>query len=438
MTSPMLVLFALAAVVLFALWLEANTRPFRKIGAAATAILLALTLSNLGVIPGESPVYDFLLGQAVIAGIVLILLNVSLSSIKDAGATMLAAFGIGAVGSALGAVIMAFVVARPIGRDAWRLSGQFAATYIGGGMNFAAVGQQLGTRSDLFTAGIAADVIVTAIWLVACLVIPEIFAGRRNSRRAAVVPHQGPVRTGEPRAVAAQPAAEPPAAEPSAGEPSVAEPSAAEPPATDPPATDPPATDPPAATAATGGSGMDVLLQSSGVPLKLADFAGLASLTLGIMWLSDVLASLVPAVPKLIWLTTVVLLLAQLPLVRKLSGNVVIGNFLLLLFLASNGAKSVISHIVQVGPAIFYFAAGTVAIHGLIIFGIGFALKMDGDLLAVASQANVGGSATAMALAGARRRTELILPGIAVGMLGNALGNYAGIAIAYLARALLG
>ena len=221
--------------------------------------------------------------------------------------------------------------------------------------------------------------IVTAIWLVACLVIPELFARREGTGPAPVV---RPASDGRP--------------------------------------------------------GLDAQLQSSGVPLTLTDFAGLASLTLGIMWASDVLGAHWPAVPKIIWLTTIVLLVAQVPLVRRLSGSVVMGNFLLLLFLASNGAKSVISHIVEVGPAIFYFAAGTVAIHGVIIFGLGFALRMNGDLLAIASQANVGGSTTAMALAGARRRPDLILPGVAVGMLGNAFGNYIGIAIAYLARSLLG
>ena len=381
MTSPVLILFTLAAVVLASLWLEANTRAFRKIGAAATAILLALVLSNTGAIPGQSPVYDFLLGQAVIAGIILILLNVSLDSIRQAGAPMLAAFALGAAGSALGAVVMAHVVHAPIGADTWKLSGQFTATYIGGGMNFAAVGQQLDTRSDLFTAGIAADVIVTAIWLVACLVVPELFARRAGTG-------VGPVGT-----VAA----------------------------------DDPAQD-----------GLAARLQSSGVPLRLTDFAGLASVTLGVMWLADVLTALAPAIPRIIWLTTLVLALAQLPIIRRLSGSVVIGNFLLLLFLASNGAKSVVSHIVDVGPAIVWFAAGTVAIHGAILFGIGWLLKMNGDLLAVASQANVGGAATAMALAGARRRPELILPGVAVGMLGNAVGNYAGIVIALAVRRMLG
>ena len=383
--TPILVAFSLATVVLAALWLESHVKPFRKIGSAATAILLALTLSNSGILPGESPVYDFLLGRAVIAGIVLILLNVRLSSLRDAGGPMLAAFALGAVGSCVGAVVMALAVHSAMSNEAWKLSGQFTATYIGGGMNYAAVGQELATRADLFTAGIAADVIVTAFWLVACLVIPEILGSRQKT---ALAP--------------------------------------------------PPATPPMPALPTLGTPGLDVQLRSSGVPLTLLDFVGLTAVTVGTMWVSEVLAALVPSLPRIIWLTTVVLVLAQVPIIRRLSGGVVLGNFLVLLFLASNGAKSVVSRIVEVGPAIFYFAAGTVAIHGLIIFGIGRLLRMNGDVLSIASQANVGGSTTAMALAGARRRPDLILPGVAVGILGNALGNYAGIAIAFLSRSLLG
>lgn len=379
-TDPILLTCALAAVVLASVWLADSVRMLRKIGSAATAILIALVLSNVGVLPGESPVYDFLLGRGVIAGIVLVLLNVDIRSVRSAGAPMLAAFALGAVGSIVGAVVMASLVGSSMGSDAARLAGQFSATYIGGGMNYAAVGQALGTRSDLFSAGIAADVIVTAVWLVACLTLPELF-----QRRAGAT--DGAATQGMP--------------------------------------------------AAGDSLGLDRLLGSSGTPMTLFDFAGLTTVTLGTMAASELLAVLWPAMPKVLWLTTLTLLLAQIPLIRRLSGGVVLGNFLLLLFLASNGAKSVIARIVEVGPAIFYFAAGTVVIHGLIIFGIGFAFKFNGDLLAVASQANVGGSTTAMALAGSRRRTDLILPGVVAGMLGNAIGNYVGVGVAWVTGTLL-
>ena len=172
--------------------------------------------------------------------------------------------------------------------------------------------------------------------------------------------------------------------------------------------------------------------------MSLTDFAGLSAVTFGTMAVAEMLTTVWPAVPRVLWITTVALVLAQAPMVRRLSGGVVLGNFIILLFLASNGAKSVVSLIVEVGPPLFFFAAGTVAIHGLIIFGVGLALKIDVDVLSIASQATVGGPTTAMALAGSRRRSDLILPGVIAGLLGYALGNYAGIGMAHFMRALIG
>ena len=113
------------------------------------------------------------------------------------------------------------------------------------------------------------------------------------------------------------------------------------------------------------------------------------------------------------------------------------GNYLLLLFLASNGAQSVIANIINVGPAVFYFALGTVTIHGVVIFGVGRMMRIDPGTLAIASQANVGGSASAMAMASARGYADRILPGVAVGLLGYAGGNYLGIVVAKLIKGFL-
>ena len=116
----------------------------------------------------------------------------------------------------------------------------------------------------------------------------------------------------------------------------------------------------------------------------------------------------------------------------------VLGNYLVLLFLASNGAQSVVANIVRVGPSVFYFACVTVACHGLVLFGFGRLLKMDLGTLAVASQANVGGAASAMAMASARGYGDRLLPGVAVGLFGYAVGNYLGFAVAALMQNLLG
>ncbi|HKJ01314.1 MAG TPA: hypothetical protein VJ997_02635, partial [Longimicrobiales bacterium] len=61
-SDPTAIFFVLAAVVAAALALEVRFRFFRAFGAALVGILLGMVLSNAGLIPGESPAYDFLMG----------------------------------------------------------------------------------------------------------------------------------------------------------------------------------------------------------------------------------------------------------------------------------------------------------------------------------------------------------------------------------------
>ena len=90
------------------------------------------------------------------------------------------------------------------------------------------------------------------------------------------------------------------------------------------------------------------------------------------------------------------------------------------------------------GPTLFPFALVSVATHGLVIFGVGRLLRLNAGTLAVASQANIGGAASAVAIASARGYGDELLPGIAVALAGYAVGNYFGFGMGILARTLLG
>ncbi len=388
-SDPTAVFFILATVVTVAVALEARLRLFRSLGSALVGILIAMLLSNLGLIPGSSPVYDFLGGPAVSAGIALILLSVDVRTIFKAGPTMLAAFGVGALGSAAGASVAAFMLSDAVGPESWKLAGQYTATYTGGGANFAAVGAALDTSGELFSAGIAADVIMTAIWMAVCLAAPLVFGKRTDNAGPMLAPGE---------------------------------------------AADPEEAD---ADGETSASLYQRLYGSTG-SMRLSDVAALTGVVFASLWGADLLAGVFPRIPSVLWLTTIALLLAQLKPVKQLRGAAVIGNYLVLLFLASNGASSVIANIVAVGPPIFYFALTTIAVHGTVIFGLGRLVGLDVKTLAVASQANVGGPASAMALASARGYTKLLLPGVAVGLLGYAVGNYAGFAVATVIRGMIG
>jgi len=379
--DPFAVFLALAAVVFVAIQLERRVGVFRSLGAALVGILLAMLLSNIGILPGTSPTYQFLMGTGVNLAIALILLSVDLGSVLKAGSGMLAAFGIGALGTAVGAITGGLLLSGVVGPETWKLAGQFTGTYTGGGANFAALGRAFETSADLFSAATAADVIVTAVWMAACLTVP-VLLGR---------PKQG---QGEGAPVAGE----------SSGE---------------------------------GQLTLERTLQSSVKPVLLGDTAALVAIAVGAVWGADKLAGLLP-IHEVLWLTTIVLILAQVPAVKALSGSALFGNYLLLLFLASNGARSVIANLVAMGPPVFYYAIITVALHGVVIFGIGRLARLDFATLAVASQANVGGAASAIALAGARGYTDQLVPGVAVGLLGYAVGNYLGFVVAAMMRGMLG
>lgn len=377
-TDPFAVFLALAAVVFTAVWLESRYRFFRTASAGLLCLTFGMLLSNSGILPGDAEAYNQLGTIWVNAAIVLILLAVDLKTIRQAGSRMLGAFGIGAIGTMTGVAAATLLWSGAVGPEAWKLSGQFTGTYIGGGANFYALGSAFSTDPAVMSGAVAADVIVTVAWLAACLTLPAIL-----SRRRADAADAGPLPGDQPMT-------------------------------------------------------LEQRLKESGESLRVMDFFGLASITLGVMVAAQFLGGLVPAIPSVLWLTTIALILGHTPWVRGLRGAPVLGNALILLFLAGNGAQSLVSEMLAAGPALFLYALTTVGVHGLVIFGVGRLLRFDFGTLAVASQANIGGAASAVAIASARGYGDKLLPGIAVALAGYAVGNYLGFGVGTIARGLLG
>jgi uncharacterized membrane protein len=379
-TEPVGHFFLIAAVVHVALLLQRRFAVFRSLGSALVVIVTGILLSNTGILPGQSPFYDFMTRTGVNIAILLVLLSVDLESLRQAGPRMLAAFGLGALGSIVGAIVAALLFSRQVGPETWKLTGGFAGTYIGGGVNFAALATAFETSSDVFTAALASDVILTAAWLAVCLSIPTPVARDRQVVKSA--------EASDERAAAEL-------------------------------------------------VRVERSLYESGQPLTLVHVAGLGAYVLGALWLTQFLSSLFPTVPGVLWLSTLALAAAQVRPLRALPGSAMLGNYMLLLFITCNGARSVVANIMQMGPSIFYFAAFALMVHAVVIFGLGRLLKIDLPSLVVASSANIGSPVSAIAVASARGYTDRLLPGVVVGLVGYAIGNYVGVVVGALARRLL-
>ena len=162
----------IAGATALAFWLDWKVPAFSKIGASLLALIVGAILSNAGLIPATSPVYDTIAGPVTMVAIAWLLLAVNLSDLKLAGPRMVAAFGIAVMGTALGAFVGALVFADAIGADTWRLAGTLTGTYSGGSLNFVAVGRGLELPAALFAGATAADATMTAVWLAATLMLP--------------------------------------------------------------------------------------------------------------------------------------------------------------------------------------------------------------------------------------------------------------------------
>jgi uncharacterized membrane protein len=145
--------------------------------------------------------------------------------------------------------------------------------------------------------------------------------------------------------------------------------------------------------------------------------------------ISDGIKVFFPQIPFMLTISTIGIVLAQLKFISELKGSHTLGLYLVYIFLAVIGAYCEISSVIELkdtGITLLLFTSVAVLIHGLVMILLGRQLYKDWDMIAIASQANIGGGATAIALAETFEREELVLPAILVGTLGNALGTYLG------------
>ncbi len=141
--DPLLVAALIAGTTALAFWLDHRFATLSKVGAALMALFFGAVISNIGLVPQESPVYGVIEGPVVSLAIVYLLLSVRLADLKQAGPMMVALFVVASFGTALGALVGALIFSGGIGAVTWKLAGAFTGTYTGGSLNFAAVGRGL-------------------------------------------------------------------------------------------------------------------------------------------------------------------------------------------------------------------------------------------------------------------------------------------------------
>lgn len=373
LSQPFEIIILITSSIAISYMLEARFQLARRIGAVMILITLGLLLANLGLVPHESAVYDHTFRYVIPISIALLLLRVRLVELKSIDRRMVLLFLIGAAGTCLGSLATFWFFGSRLGAEAWKLSAQLTASYIGGGENAVAIGTSLNISRDLFTAAFAADNIVTAAWMMIGLSAPfglaRLFSSEVSDRDIdSAKEHSAPFTSRE-------------------------------------------------------------FLPSLFYSLAIAGIIVIAS-----QWIGDTIKAtgILSWNTSIIWVTTFSLIAAQLPWHNRFKVSYLLGTVLFNYFFFVLGAISSIKEIIRLGPVVLVYVSTVVAIHGIILFGFGKLMKAPIGQLLIASQACIGGPSTAVALAEANDWPHLVVPGIILGVTGYAIGNYAGFLIALL------
>ena len=374
-TSNTIYVLAVLFLMLILASQAAKTKGGKQVGASLLVIVFTAVAANLKLIPSASnsiPLYDSIFTYIAPISIFFLLLNVNLASIRKAGLPMIGLFLIGSVMTTLG-ILLAWIIISPentLGEDAQIIAGMLTGTYTGGSVNFNAIALEYDFQKKgvLYAGTIAVDNVVTTLWIIVTLTIPIFMHKIWKSKKQDVAKAQPIAKRTE--------------------------------------------------------SAIDMH------SLVWLSFLGVAAFLV-----SDLLSEYLPKVPFILILSTLGILLAQIPAVSKLKGSHTLGLFLVNLFLAVIGAYcelSAVSALKEIGVSLLLFTSIAVLLHGIGTVLIGGLFYRDWQMIAIVSQANVGGGTTAIALAETFKRNELILPAILVGTLGNALGTYLGFLVIYL------
>lgn len=387
MSVVLLPLYLLLPAVLIILcqrlpWLD-------KAGVVVLSFTLGILLSASGLLPTGDDIRAL---QSTLAEVSVALALPLLVFSMDVGAALrLAGNTLKSLGLALLAVMLVSTVAAmlfaPHLNDIWQIAGMSVGAYTGGGPNMAAIKTAIGADDTLFTTMITYDILLSAMYLLFVMTIAKpIFSRLLPAFKAPEQEHDHSAfsHLADETANAYKPLLR---------------------------------------LALLPKTVLGLLL--AGVIVGAA--VGIAKLVPGSM------ASAI----AIIAITTLGVAASFVPSVRNLPNSYPLGMYLILIFCFTTGSMTDTNILTSLNMALFGYISciliGAMVLQALLCRW----LKIDTDTFLITASAAIMSVPFIPVIAGALKNRAIIVPGFAAAIIGYVLGNYLGIAVAWMTRALL-
>lgn len=360
-----------------------------KITGAIIALIGALVLSNLKIIPTESPVYDNVWTYVVPLAITLLLYQCNIKKIWKESGKLLIIFFLSAIGTMIGAVVGFYLLASKIPHLA-EVAAMMTGSYIGGSANFAAMSAAFDTPGDIVSAAVVSDNLLMALYFFVLIAIPSIGFFRKHFLH----PHVDEVEKQEVKE----------------GE----------------------------TAAASYWSRKDISLKDIALTIGsafviVAISNSIATFLSSVIPTSNAFLSLLNTLfgNQYLIITTLTMICATVfsDFFSNLGGAQEIGTYLIYIFFVVIGVPASIQSIIMNSPLLLVFCFVVVLINMIVTFACAKVFKFNLEDAILASNACIGGPTTAAAMAVSKGWTKLIAPIMLIGTLGYVIGNYCGLII---------
>lgn len=165
---PLEIILALGAIEAAVLWAAASkrfARYFQFLPSVFWIYFLPMIVSTAGLIDPQAEVYSVITTNLLPASLILLLLSSDIKAILRLGRPALIMMFAGSLGIMLGMPLV-FLLFKPwVGANVWSGFGALSASWIGGSANMIAVKEAIGTPEKVFTPMVIVDTIVPYLWM---------------------------------------------------------------------------------------------------------------------------------------------------------------------------------------------------------------------------------------------------------------------------------
>ncbi len=165
---PLLIVCILLSIELLVLWVSNQSRfkrYFKFLPALFWIYFLPMVVSTIGLIDPKSPIYQMITAHFLPASLFLLLITVDVKAILRLGPTALIMFFAGSLGVIIGASLVFWIFKDWVGVEFWSGFGALAGSWTGGSANMIAVKEALGTPDAVFLPMVIVDTVVPYVWM---------------------------------------------------------------------------------------------------------------------------------------------------------------------------------------------------------------------------------------------------------------------------------